>query len=92
MIGADKNPEKLEFVVQECLTSFTDEFLVSGDLTEFFPVMNSPRYAEFINPTARFHNLQPIVRDDYVVWSDVRHDADASIRATACKCDECRAK
>ena len=91
-IHADKNPEKAEFVVQKCLNNDTGYFIIFGDLTDFFPVMNSPRYAEFINPTTRFHNLQPDVRDDYVVWSDVRHDADASIRATACKCDECRAK
>ena len=75
VINADKNAEKVEFVVQECLNDETHEFLVSGDLAEFFPVMNSPRCAEFINPTSKFHNLRlDKVRPDYVSWYNIRYD------------------
>merc|ERR1719229_114092 len=84
VIGADKNPEKFEFVVQECLHSGTLDFLVCGELKDFFPVLTSPRYNEFLNPTKRFHNLKlSEFESDQVVWSDVRYNVDASIRATA---------
>ena len=68
-IHADKNPDKVEYVVQKCLNNDTGYFIIFGDLTDFFPVMNSPRYAEFINPTSKFPALE--LRDiaaNYVVW------------------------
>ena len=53
-IHADKNPEKLEFVVQNCLNSDTWYFGVF----DFVPGMNSPRCTEFINPTSKFPRLK----------------------------------
>ena len=89
VINADKSPEKVEFVVQECLNNDTEEFLVSGDLAEFFPVMNSPRYAQYINPTIKFHNLRlDKIRPDYISWMDIRvGDAlyDLELRKTVCR-------
>ena len=58
VIAADGDPGKAEFVVQECLNSDTRGFLMYGTLDDFFPVLTSPRYAEYINPTARFPNLK----------------------------------
>ena len=70
MIGADKNPRKAEFVVQECLNSGTRDFLICGDLIDFFEVLTSPRYARYINPTVRFPNLKLIETcSDLVAWS-----------------------
>ena len=86
VINADKNPGKAEFVVQECLNDGTRDFLISGDLTQFFHVLTSPRYAEYINPTTKFPKLKLSQIDtDYVVWA---YESDI---CAACKCG-CGAK
>ena len=58
LIEAAKNPRRAEFVVQECLNSGTKKFEIFGNMDDFYPVLTSPRYAEFINPTKRFPNLK----------------------------------
>ena len=71
VIGADKNPSKAEFVVQKCLNSGTRDFLICGDLADFFAVLTSPRYARYIDPTTRFPNLKLCDMDsDHVSWID----------------------
>ena len=55
-IRADNNPERLEFVVQECLNSRTKGFTLVGGLHELYPVLSSPRFDQHINPTTRFPN------------------------------------
>ena len=71
VIWADKNPRKAEFVVQECLNSGTRDFMIVGDLPDFFEVLSSPRYARYINPTARFPNMKLLELDEtLVMWSD----------------------
>ena len=58
-IAAAKNPRRAEFVVQECLNSGTKTFVLTGeDLDELYPVLTSPRYAEYINPSKRFPKLK----------------------------------
>ena len=74
-IGADKNPRKAEFVVQECLNRGTRVFSMFGTVAEFLPVLTSPRYAEYINPTTRFPNLKLSGRSepdttDFIEWID----------------------
>merc|ERR1712037_901432 len=84
MINADKNPGKAEFVVQECLNSDTMDFHLYGDVAGFFDVLTSPRYAEFINPTARFPYLKLEEKgSDHIFWSDVRY------HIAECKCEYC---
>ena len=70
--SADKNPGKAEFVVQECLNSGTREFTIIGDLADYYDVLTSPRYAEYINPTMRFPNLKLSISgyDDDLKWID----------------------
>ena len=69
VINADKNPRKAEFVVQECLHSGTRDFLIVGDLADFYEVLTSPRYARFINPTARLPNWKLLDMDDsHISW------------------------
>ena len=58
-ISAAKNPRRAEFVVQECLNSGTKTFVLFGEnLDELYPVLTSPRYAEYINPSKRFPKLK----------------------------------
>ena len=49
-INADKNPEKFELVVQECLNSGTVQFIVCGNLEELWPVLTSPRHSFLPRP------------------------------------------
>ena len=66
MISAEKNPIRAEFVVQECLNKGTRTFVMYGEFAEFYPVLTSPRFDRYINPTKRFPNLKlaPIDPDD----------------------------
>ena len=57
-ITAGGDPEKVEFVVQECLNSRIRSFTLHGSVADVYPVLTSPRYAEYINPTTRFPNLK----------------------------------
>ena len=76
-IEAAKNPRRAEFVVQECLNSGTKKFVICGNLDDLYPVLTSPRYAEYINPSKKFPNLKiskPVGYDDsigfYLAWYD----------------------
>ena len=64
VIVADGDPRRAEFVVQECLNSGTKGFHLLGSLADLYPILTSPRYAEYINPTTRFPNLKLIVKGD----------------------------
>ena len=75
LIEAAKNPRRAEFVVQECLNSGTKTFEMWGYLDVFYPVLTSPRYADFINPSKRFPKLKlkifkPVGGDDCLEWVD----------------------
>ena len=72
MISAMKNPRRAEFVVQECLNSRTKKFVMLGDFAEFYPVLTSPRFDRYINPTKRYPNLKlsPIDSDEYLGEND----------------------
>ena len=85
MIILDNSPGKAEFVVQECLNSGTRDFLiVFGDITQFFDVLTSPRYAEYINPTTRFPKLKVSEIDsEYVRWE---YESDVVQHASAVGC------
>ena len=65
-------PRKVEFVVQNCLNGGTRDLEIFGDLAEFLPVLTSPRYAGYINPTTRFPNLKlsGVVGPHYIQWTD----------------------
>ena len=89
-IWADKNPEKFEFVVQECLHSGTSDFSVFGELADFYDILTSPRYNEFMDPNKKIHNLKLDMFDatsNYISWINVGHSSQ-----DACKCDACRAE
>ena len=89
VIILDNSPGKAEFVVQECLNSGTRDFLiVFGDITQFFDVLTSPRYAEYINPTTRFPKLKVSEIDSdseyqYVRWE---YESDVVQHASAVGC------
>ena len=77
-IGAKKNPRRAEFVVQECLNSRTKIFVMVGmvgSFAEFYPVLTSPRFDRYINPTKRFPNLKLLTIDqgnykNNIMWVD----------------------
>ena len=78
VIGAQKNPRRAEFVVQECLNSRTKIFVMVGmvgSFAEFYPVLTSPRFDRYINPTKRFPNLKLLTIDqgnyrNNIMWVD----------------------
>merc|ERR1712117_60612 len=53
-VCARGDPERVEFIVQRCLNSGSRGMRLIGSLQELYPVLTSPRYNEYINPTARF--------------------------------------
>ena len=53
-VAARGDPERVEFIVQKCLNYGSRGMRLIGSLQELYPVLNSPRYNEYINPTARF--------------------------------------
>ena len=90
VIGAKKNPRRAEFIVQKCLNSGTKTFLVYGNFAELYPVLTSPRFDRYINPTKRFPSLKlsPIDShpDDYdddlvIEWIDDSISDDEEIEA-----------
>ena len=52
------DPWIVEFVVQRCLNSGTNWFEIEGSLPAFYPILTSPRYTQYINPTARLPHLK----------------------------------
>ena len=64
VITAGGDPRKAEFVVQECLNSGTRSFHMVGSLHDLYPILTSPRYAEYINPTTRLPHLKLMVKGD----------------------------
>ena len=88
VIGAAKNPRRAEFVVQKCLNSGTKTFVMCGEnLDDLYPVLTSPRYAEYINPTKRFPNLKiskPVGDDSKgfdLAWYDESISEDEQLEA-----------
>ena len=87
VIGAAKNPRRAEFVVQECLNSGTKKFVMCGNMDDLYPVLTSPRYAEYINPTKRFPNLKiskPVGDDSKgfdLAWYDESISEDEQLEA-----------
>jgi len=57
------DPWTVEFVVQQCLHSGTYWFEIEGNLQALYPILTNPRYAHYIDPTARHPHLK---RDLYV--------------------------
>ena len=89
-IEAAKNPRRAEFVVQECLNSGTKKFVMCGNLDDLYPVLTSPRYAEYINPSKRFPKLKiskPVGDDCFKVglsnleWYDESISEDEQLEA-----------
>ena len=78
MIGADKNPGKADFVVQECLNSGTRALTIFGQPR---PPYVSPRYAGYVNPTTRLLNLKlSVVGTRAIQWiDDFRSDDEQEI-------------
>ena len=88
-IKAAKNPRRAEFIVQECLNSGTHTFVMCAEnLDDLYPVLTSPRYAEYINPTKRFPNLKiskPVGDDESIgfeiAWYDESISEDEQLEA-----------
>ena len=55
-VAARGDPERVEFIVQKCLNSGSRGLRLVGSMEELYPVLTSPRYNEYINPTTRFPN------------------------------------
>ena len=87
-ISAAKNPRRAEFIVQECLNSGTHTFVMCAEnLDDLYPVLTSPRYAEYINPTKRYPNLKiskPVGDDSKgfeLAWYDESISEDEQLEA-----------
>ena len=58
LAGIASSPGTAEFVVQQCLHSGTHWFEIEGNLQALYPILSNPRYAQYINPTARHPHLK----------------------------------
>ena len=44
---------------------------MAGDIAEFYPVLTSPRFDRYINPTRRFPNLKLLTIEQGHDWIDL---------------------
>ena len=77
-ILAYSDPRTVEFVVQRCLHSGTHWFEIEGGLQALYPILTSPRYAHYIDPTFRHPHLKRDldVDENYgLTWVDEEGEA-----------------
>ena len=69
-VCARGDPERVEFIVQKCLNSGSGGMRLIGNLQNLYPVLTSPRYNEYINPTSRFPNwkFKVVPRSNELYW------------------------